>query len=195
MVKQLGVHRMEFSDGNVLADELRPSTQMGILLSGNLHVYDSAFKGKRHLVRIVHPGGVIGASLVGASQPISAYPALVAAHGDCVLASLPLSALYKCVKNGGGRLYDNLSCAVREELQAAWRKIAILSCPKIEDRVLLYLQNRCRQEGTKTFAIGSTESEFADYLGVSRSALARCLRQLAKSGHFSYDRDVFTILR
>jgi len=78
-------------------------------------------------------------------------------------------------------------------LQAAWRKIAILSCPNIADRVKLHLRDLCRIEGKKTFVIGSTEAEFADYLGVSEAALSRTLRKLAKDGAFSYRRDVFTL--
>jgi len=82
---------------------------------------------------------------------------------------------------------------VRDELQASWRKIAILSCPTIPERLILTLQDISRREKTKTFAIGSTEAEFADYLGVSRPALANTLRRLAKEGRFTYKRDVFTL--
>jgi len=90
-------------------------------------------------------------------------------------------------------LFDNLSRIVCAELQASWRKIAILSRTKIDERVLLYLQDRARREGSKSFSIGSTEADFADFLGVSRPALARTLRRLSREGHFTYRRDVFTL--
>jgi len=192
LLTRFDVRRKAYSDGAVVADEQEAPTRMGVLLSGSLHVYDSALKGRRHLVRIVRPGEVLGATLSGVSAR-QAYPALVRAYGPCVLATFSLSLVDKFMKHGGGAFYDNLSIVVHDELQTAWRKIAILSCPNIADRVMLYLQDRSRREGTKTVVIGSTEADFADYLGVSRSALARELRKLAKEGKFTYKRDVFTL--
>jgi len=191
---QLDARRKAYGDGEVVVNEHDPSTRMGVLLSGFLHVYDSAFKGRRHLLRIVRPGQVLGASLVGTRQPDASYPALVTAFGDCVTAILPLANVSKFAKTGGGRrLSDNLTTVVREELQAAWRKISVLSCPNIAERVMLSLRSFARFEKEKTFAIGSTEAEFADYLGVSDAALSRTLRKLAKEGRFTYKRDVFTL--
>lgn len=191
LLQVLGARRKTFPDGAVVTNEQEPPTQMGILLSGNLHVYDSAFKGRRHLVRIVRPGGVLGATLLGTRQ--KGCPALVTASGECVLAVVSLSEVDKLLKSGGGAFYRNLLSVAHEELLASWRKIALLSCTRIDERVLLYLRDRSRLENSKTFAIGSTEGEFADFLGVSRCALARTLRRLAKEGHFSYVRDVFTL--
>jgi len=185
------VQRKAFDDGAVVAHEGESAQWMGIVLSGFLHVYDSAFKGRRHLVRIVSPRQVVGATLV-APQSMS-NPALAKASGDCVVALLSLKAVGRCLRKGNSRFFDNFSAVVRDELQATWRKIAILSCPNIAERVLLYLQDRSRLEGSKTFTIGSTEAEFADFLGVHRTALARVLRKLAAEGRFSYKRDVFTL--
>jgi len=192
LLPQLDVRRLECSDGEIVADEQDTPTRMGVLLSGFLHVYDSALRGRRHLVRIVRPGEALGATLAGVVSPRS-YPALVEAYGNCIVATLSLEEIAKLMKSGGGAFYTNLSSVIYDEFQACWQKIAILSCQKIEDRLLLYLQHRSRLEKSKSFAIGSTESEFADYLGVSREALARTLRRLSKEGHFLYRRDVFTL--
>jgi len=189
--RRLDLECLAFADGDVVVEENADSRVLGIVLSGNLHVYDSAFKGARHLVRIVRPGGILGASLIAERR--RGYPALVTAFGACRVAVFSLEALRKLLRRGNAILFDNVSCVVSEELQASWRKIAILSCAKIEERVMLYLQSRVELERSKTIAIGSTEAEFADYLGVHRTALARVLRKLAKEGLFTYRRDVFML--
>jgi len=191
LLTDFDVRRKVFDNGTVVAHEGESSQRMGIVLSGFLHVYDSAFKGHRHLVRIVRSGQVIGATLVAPQS--DSNPALVRASGDCVVALLSLKAVGRRLRKGDSRFFDNFSAVVRDELQASWRKIAMLSCPNIAERVLLYLQDRSRSERSKTFAVGSTEAEFADFLGVHRTALARVLRKLAAEGRFSYRRDVFTL--
>jgi len=190
-LREFDVRRKTYRSGAVVADESGGIAQMGVVLSGFLHVYDSAFKGRRHLVRIVRPGGIVGATLVATRRTF--YPALVTAYGDCAVAVFSLAAMRMSMKRRGDRFFDNVSVVVGEELMASWRKIAILSCPNIAERVMLHLKDLCRQEKSTTVAIGSTEAAFADYLGVSRTALARTLRILAKEGRLSYKKDVFTL--
>jgi len=192
LLVKLDVRMETFEDGEVAVYAEDSSKVMGIVLSGHLHVYDAAFKGNRHLVRIVCPGEIVGASLI--TERSRTYRATVVSFGECRVATFSLALLRKLLRNGNDILLDNLAYVVCEELQASWRKIAILSCPKIEDRVLLYMRFRSQREKSKTFAIGSSEEQFAEFLGVHRTSLARVLRQLAKEGYFTYRRDVFTLL-
>jgi len=103
LLTRFEARRMSWSDGARVADESETPTRMGVLLSGFLHVYDSAVKGERHLVRIVRPGQILGASLVG-TRP-EACPAFVMAHGKCAMATLSLAKVGKCVEIGGGGVF------------------------------------------------------------------------------------------
>jgi len=191
-LETLGVRHREFGPGEVLADESTEADWFGLVVSGHLHVYDSAFKGRRHLVRIVSCGQTVGAEVLAARR--KAVPGLVKSHGRSIVLTFSLPRVRAAQKAGRElRFFANLIAVIGEELLESWRKISILSCPGISERVLLYLRARSEREGSKTFAIGSTESEFADYLGVNRTALVRILRQLAKEGRFTYKRDVFTL--
>jgi len=97
---QFGARCRSFQNGEVVADEGAMLSEMGVVLSGHLHVYDSAFTGERHLIRIVRPGGVVGASLISSGLPT--YPAMVTAHGNCRVAVFELAPLRKLLKTGGG---------------------------------------------------------------------------------------------
>jgi len=70
---QFGARCRSFQNGEVVADEGAMLSEMGVVLSGHLHVYDSAFTGERHLIRIVRPGGVVGASLISSGLPASSF--------------------------------------------------------------------------------------------------------------------------
>jgi len=192
VLETLGVRRRTFDPGEVVVDESSPADCLGLVVDGHLHVYDSAFKGRRHLVRIVPPGQTVGTTLVVMRR--TKVPALVTSHGESAVLAFPLARIRR-VRGSGleRRFFENLNALVAEELLASWRKISILSCSDIAERFMLYLRDRSEREGSKTVAIGATEAEFADYLGVSRASLARVVRKLAAEGRFTYQRDVFTL--
>lgn len=191
-LETLGARRRTFGPGEVLADESSPADWFGLVVEGYLHLYDSAFKGHRHLMRIVGRGQSVGVTLIVAQR--THVPALLMSHGKSVVISFSLHCVCRAQKAGlEPRFFANLNVVTAEVLSECWRKISILSCPNIAERVLLYLHERSERERSKTFAIGSTEAEFADYLGVNRTALARVLHQLEKEGRFTHKRDVFTL--
>ena len=66
--------------------------------------------------------------------------------------------------------------AVRQGF-AAWRKLSLLSCYEIVDRVRLYLQWRDAENATEPIRL----SELAACLGVNRTALYRAIDKLTIS--------------
>ena len=62
----------------------------------------------------------------------------------------------------------------------AWRKLMLLSCYEIGDRVLLYL--KWHKEDGQPSAVKFKYGELAEYLGVNRTALYRAIAKLLKSG-------------
>jgi len=192
LLDELGAQRRTFTGGQVLATEDDEVRHMAVVLSGNLHVHTNVTGERRHLLRIVGPGKVLGATLVTTRR--TRYPADVTAYGPGACLTFSLERLRRLRKRGGAeRLFDNLHAAVGEELLASWRKCAIMSCPNIAERVMLYLELCRRQSHSKTIVIGSSEEAFAEYLGVHRTALSRVLSKLQAEGKFTYRRNVFTL--
>jgi len=191
-LETLGARHREFGPGETLVDESSPADWFGLVVEGYLHLYDSAFKGRRHLVRIVGRGQSVGVTLIVARR--TTVPALLTSHGKSVVISFSLPCVNRAQKAGlEPRFFANLNVVAAEVLSECWNKISLLSCPNIADRVMLYLRDKSEREGSKTVSVGATEAEFADYLGVNRTSLVRVLRQLVKEGRFTYKRDVFTL--
>lgn len=71
----------------------------------------------------------------------------------------------------------NLYAAAVRQGFAAWRKVALLSCYEIADRVRLYLQGRDGEPDAEPMRL----PELAAYLGVNRTALYRALGKLTKN--------------
>ena len=59
----------------------------------------------------------------------------------------------------------------------AWRKVSLLGCYEIADRILLYLKWRSEEKSPGHVCL----SELAAYLGVNRTALYRAIGKLTKN--------------
>ena len=79
----------------------------------------------------------------------------------------------------------NLYAAACTQGFYAWRKLMLLSCYEIGDRVLLYL--KWRKEDGLPPTVKFKYSELAEYLGVNRTALYRAIAKLRKLGKIRID--------
>jgi len=72
----------------------------------------------------------------------------------------------------------NLYAASARQGFAAWRKLSLVSCYEVADRILLYL--RWREEDGLSDAPLPSSAELAEYLGVNRTALYRGIDKLKR---------------
>ena len=81
------------------------------------------------------------------------------------------------------RLRENVYQAIVTVLCECHRKLSVVGCWEICDKVLTYLEHLSAETGSSEVEIPfRTSSEFAQYLGVNRCALSRSVSQLIRSG-------------
>ena len=83
-------------------------------------------------------------------------------------------------KGAHPKFLANLYAAACKQGFYAWRKLMLLSCYEIGDRVLLYL--KWRKEDGLSASVKFKYGELAEYLGVNRTALYRAMDKLRRSG-------------
>ena len=156
--------------------ECSPAAEIVCVLAGRLHVYECGLKdGTRHLVNIMGPGEVYGASFP--VQALKASPGMLVAAEAARVLVCKVEAVRQVMASGAcPTLVANLYAAAVRQGFAAWRKVALLSCYEIADRVRLYLQWRSGEPDAAPIRL----PELAAYLGVNRTALYRALGKLTK---------------
>ena len=161
----------------ILVHECSPAAEIFCVLAGRLHVYECGLKDDSlHLVHRLGAGEVYGASFPALDLKVSPGK-LVAADAARILVC-KVDAVRQVMASGAyPKFVSNLYAAAVRQGFAAWRKVAILSCYEIADRVLLYLQWRNGEPDAAPIRL----SELAAYLGVNRTALYRALGKLKKN--------------
>lgn len=178
LASELNVRILTCEAGELVTHECRPASEIVCVLEGRLHVYECRLRdGSRHLVHVLRPGEVYGAS----------FPVLDLADSPGMLSAAERTRILVCDVERVRKLVRSCACpqfisnlyaaAVRQGFHA-WRKLALLSCYEIADRILLHLKWQ-RDAGD---AAPVRVSELAAYLGVNRTALYRTVNRLKKIG-------------
>lgn len=161
----------------LVTHECSQADEIVCVLTGRLHVYECGLKdGSRHLVHSLGPGEVYGASFP-VLELKSSPGMLVAAEATRILVFKVDAVRQMMVAGAYPKFVANLYAAAVRQGFAAWRKVSLLSCYEIGDRVRLYLQWRSGEPDAAPIRL----PELAAYLGVNRTALYRALGKLTKN--------------
>lgn len=178
LAAELNVRVRTCEAGELVAHESMPASEIVCVLEGRLNVYEHGFKDDNcHLVHRLYPGEVYGASFP--ALDLAASPGMLIAAERTRILVCDVEPVRKLVHSCAypAFIVNLYAAAVRQGFHA-WRKLALLSCYEIADRVLLHLKWQ-RDAGD---AAPVRVSELATYLGVNRTALYRTIDKLKKSG-------------
>ena len=181
----------QFDAGEVILHECTSAVSMVAVVSGVVLVRECGLADdSRHLVQRLYAGGTFGATFPAFAP--KTYPGMLVAEEASVVLFLNVAPIQRMMEKGARpRFLANLYTAACMQGFYAWRKLMLLSCYEIGDRVLLYLKWR-KEDGLSSpakFKYG----ELAEYLGVNRTALYRAIAKLRKSGKIRIDDDTLAL--
>ena len=180
-----------FGSGEVILHECSPAVSMVVVVSGVVLVRECGFTdGTRHLVQRLYAGGTFGATFAALGPKVC--PGMLVAEEPSEVLFLDVAHLRQMMELGRHpHFLANLYAAVCTQGFYAWRKLMLLSCYEIADRVLLYL--RWRKEDGLSDPVRFKYGELAEYLGVNRTALYRTIAKLRKSGKIRIAADTLAL--
>ena len=181
----------QFDAGEVILHECTSAVSMAVVVSGVVFVRECGLADDaRHLVQRLYAGGTFGATF--AALGLKSSPGMLVAEELSEVLFLNVSALRQMMEKGRRpHFLANLYAAACTQGFYAWRKLMLLSCYEIADRVLLYL--KWRKEDGLPSPVKFKYGELAEYLGVNRTALYRAIAKLRKSGKVCIDADTLAL--
>jgi len=167
--------------------------QVGVVLSGQLHIVREDYDGNRSLIAVVTHGGVFAEALCCAGV-IESPVTVIADHDSTVILMsfekilnvCPSSCLYH--KN----LIKNMLGLIAGKNLMLQNHMEILSMKTIRAKVLRYLEPFASKHG-REIAIPLNREELANYLCVERSALSHELMKMKKDGLIEYSKNKFIL--
>ena len=180
-----------FGAGEVILHECTPASSMAVVVSGVVLVRECGLADDtRHLVQRLYAGGTFGATFAALSPKVC--PGMLVAEEPSEVLFLDVAHLRQMMERGRHpHFLANVYAAACAQGFYAWRKLMLLSCYEIADRVLLYLKWR-REDGLHN-PVKFKYGELAEYLGVNRTALYRAIAKLRKEGRIRSEGDTLAL--
>lgn len=178
LMSELDVQIRCCSRGEVLTHECETASEAYVVLNGRILVYMCGYKdGRRHLAYTLQPGEIYGAAFPALEMRNN--PGLLVPKAFAVVLRFKIDKIREYMKRGMHSAFiANLYAATAHHGFSVWRKLAIISCYGISDRVKMYMNWR-HQDGLLDSDLPSV-SEMAEYLCVNRTSLYRVLDKLKK---------------
>lgn len=181
-------NQMVFSSGE-------PISSFGIVLSGQVQVFQDDYYGNRSILAVIGPCGLFGESF--ACAEIKALPVSVVATTESELLFVERCRLESPCSNACGfhsKLIHNMLNSIAKKNVALTQKIEFTSKRTTREKLLAYLSAEAKKARSNSFCIPFDRQELADFLFIDRSAMSAELSKLRNDGVLRYNKNQFELL-
>lgn len=196
MLRCLHAHEKAFRKGEILIMDRDHVQQVGVVLSGCVHMLKADIWGNQTLFAYIDPGQLMGEMFAVQHEP-SAYVSFVAAEDTRVLFLRVDNIIHDCPNRCAfhGRLVTNFFDLLGRKGVSLMEKIEVSSRPSLREKILAYLSMQAQKQESRYITLPLNRTEMADFLGVNRSAMTRELAAMRSEGLLDYDRDTFMLMK
>ena len=177
-----------FSDGAV--------PDLGVVLTGSVHVAREDFWGNRTIVERFGPGEVFGEAF--SFGEVRKLPVSVMAAEKSELLLLNCQRLITTCSSAcafHSSLVKNLLRELALKNLTLMRKMELITRKTTREKLLAYLSSQARLCGAPAFTIPFDRQELADYLSVDRSAMSAELCRMRDAGILRFHKNRFELNR
>lgn len=194
MLGCLGASARQYGKGQTIYHVGETVEQMGVVVTGSVHVVQDDVWGNRSIWAQVGPGQVFAETY--ASLPGEVLNVGVEAVEETQVLFLDVGRVLQVCPGGcpfHSRLLRNLLQVMALKNLNLTRKISHITPRSIRERMLAYLSNEAVRQGTMDFRIPFNRQQLADYLSVDRSALSAELSKMKREGLLDYQKNHFAL--
>lgn len=195
MLGCIGGRSVTAAKGQAVCREGDPATHVGLVLSGAVRLVREDYYGNRSIVAHIGPGELFGETYACAG--VTSLPISVVADEDCTLLLMDCRRITTTCSHAcafHSRIIFNLLRMVAEKNLVYDQKIQVTSKRSTREKLMTYLLNQAKLQGSNTFRIPYDRQELADYLEVERSGLSSEISKLRKEGILQSEKNQFTLL-
>lgn len=163
--------------------EGEPARFVGVVLFGTVQVVREDYYGNRSVMTILQPGELFAE--VFSCAGLDTMPVSAIALTDSEVLLLNCRHVLSSCSNSchfHNTLIKNLLQEMAQKNLALSRKIRYMSQKTTKEKIMAYLLDQAKQQGSNEFVIPHDRQSLADYLGVERSAMSAEISKLKQSG-------------
>ncbi|MBE6037630.1 MAG: Crp/Fnr family transcriptional regulator [Anaerofustis stercorihominis] len=191
----LGVEVRAVEKNQVILEEGEPANDVGIVLSGAVHMIRDDINGNRSIIMHIEPSELFAETFACAGVEVMPCSMIAATKGEVMF--INCKRILTVCNNAcefHSRLIQNLLRIVASKNMSFDKKIDVTSQRSTKDKLMTYLLHEAKKAGSDEFTISYDRQTLADYLGVERSAMSAELSKLKSEGLIDYNKNWFKML-
>lgn len=188
-----GMHRHSYQKGEMILHSGYIAQEMGIVLSGSVHIENVNVWGTRSILHAVPAGQMFAETYVMCREPLMVD---VVCAEDAQVLMMDITALLReenRQKTWHPKLYHNLLMGAFQKNLALSNRIFCTTPKSVRGRVLSFLSYQSVRAGGAEFTIPFDRQEMADYLNLDRSALSKELGKMRRDGLIDFWKNHFVL--
>ena len=193
-LETIASHRRSYPKRTLVMRDGDTMAQVGIILSGNLHLFHIDENGNSNLMENLGVGESIG--LLNAIGEYRLHSSAESTEETEILFLNVSQLLRKNVLTAPIqiRFLQNLTVAVAQQAHRLTRKLEDSIRRSTRERLQDYLSDQFHKAGSKTFSIPLNRQDLADFLFVDRSAMSNELCKMRDEGLLKFEKSKFELL-
>jgi CRP-like cAMP-binding protein len=195
LLKCMGVYVLQKEKGDILLHEHSETTNVGVLLIGELRATQLDPSGKQLIISHHSAGSTYGDIL--SFSPSQKSPVTVTALTDVTVMLIPIEGILRrchkcCVCHD--KLINNMLRVVSQKYFKLQERLTCIMRPSLREKLLFYFERVAAKECRRTFSIPFDRAALAEYLNAERSALSRELSAMKHDGIIDYHKSTFRLM-
>lgn len=165
-----------------------------VLAAGSLLIQKDDFWGNRSIVNKINVGEMFGEAYVAPGSE-ALLNDVIATEDSAIIFFDVHKILTTCSSacRFHAMVIQNLFYAISVKNRSLVQKLGHMSKRTTREKLLSYLSEQAKKQGTSSFEIPFNRQQLADFLSVDRSAMSNELCKLRDEGLLSFDRNRFQL--
>ena len=195
MLRCFSAYEQRFTSGQTILTCGQQQDMIGVLLSGSAALLRLHPDGNSTVLESLEEGSVFGEEL--AFTGFRDGSALIECREDCRVIFMRYDQITKRCENAcacHSQVVTNLFQLLSKKSLHLSRRIEVLACRSIREKLLCYFEQLARREKSETVTLPFSLSALAEYISADRSAMMRELKKLKEEGVVQTENRRVTIL-
>ena len=191
----LGARKKEYKKGEYILREGEHISDIFILVEGKIHIQKDDYWGNRSILSVISVGEMFGEGYA-APESGALLNDVVAVEDSSVIFFDVKKILTTCSSacRFHNMIVQNMFFAISDKNRKLVQKLGHMSGRTTRAKLISYLSEEAKRQGSSTFTVPFNRQQLADYLCVDRSAMSNELCKMRDEGMIKFEKSRFELL-
>jgi len=193
LLVHLSIGKREYKRGEFIYHAGEYTINMGMVLTGVVHIIKEDFWGNRDILAEIGAGGIFAENYMFLTNVLLEVSVITTEPTKVLFLDVRRLMSGSAESKGSNLIFiKNILSILAQKNLMLTRKMEYLSQRTTREKLLSYLSSESQRQNSAKFTIPFNRQQLADYLSVDRSAMSAMLGKLRDEGILEFNKNKFS---